>query len=54
MNEQKQYAATLAATGAWRGTNWQRLYNELGWESFTVQDGTAIYITFLTGKIENQ
>ena len=31
--EQTQYAAALAVTGAWRGTNRQRLYNELGWES---------------------
>ena len=31
--EQTQYAAALSVTGAWRGTNWQRLYNELGWES---------------------
>ena len=31
--EQTQYAAALAVTGEWRGTNRQRLYNELGWES---------------------
>ena len=28
--EQTQYAAALAVSGAWRGTNRQRLYNELG------------------------
>ena len=31
--EQTQYLAALAVTGAWRGTNRQRLYEELGWES---------------------
>ena len=31
--EQVQYTASLAVTGAWRGTSWQRLYEELGWES---------------------
>ena len=31
--EQTQYYAALAVTGAWRGTNRQRLYEELGWES---------------------
>ena len=29
--EQTQYSAALAVTGAWRGTNRQRLYDELGW-----------------------
>ena len=31
--EQTQYLAALAVTGTWRGTNWQRLFNELGWET---------------------
>ena len=31
--EQTQYSAALAVAGAWRGTNRQRLYEELGWES---------------------
>ena len=31
--EQTQYLAALAVTGTWRGTNRQRLFNELGWES---------------------
>ena len=30
--EQTQYHAALAVTGAWRGTNKQKLYDELGWE----------------------
>ena len=32
--EETQYLAALAVTGTWRGTNRQRLFNELGWESF--------------------
>ena len=32
-HEQVQYTASLAVTGAWRGTSGQRLYEELGWES---------------------
>ena len=32
--DQTQYSADLAVTGAWRGTSRQRLYSELGWESF--------------------
>ena len=31
--EQTQYLAALAVTSAWRGTNRQSLYEELGWES---------------------
>ena len=31
--EQTQYSAALAVTGAWRGTNRQRLKEELGWEN---------------------
>ena len=31
--EQTQYSAALVVTGAWRGTNRQRHYEELGWES---------------------
>ena len=31
--EQTQYSAALAVTGAWRGTNRQRLSEELGWEN---------------------
>ena len=28
-----QYQAALAATGCWQGTNRNKLYDELGWES---------------------
>ena len=31
--ERTQYLAALAVTGTWRGTNRQRLFNELGWET---------------------
>ena len=37
--EQTQYSAALAVTGAWRGTNRQQLYKELGWENYTIEDG---------------
>ena len=30
--EATQYAAALAFSGAWRGTNRDKLYEELGWE----------------------
>ena len=31
--ETTQYSAALALSGAWRGTNKYKLYEELGWES---------------------
>ena len=31
--ESTQYAAALAVSGAWRGTNGDKLFEELGWES---------------------
>ena len=31
--ESLQYSAALAVTGAWRGTNTDKIYEELGWES---------------------
>ena len=31
--ESTQYSVALAVTGAWRGTNTDRLYEELGWET---------------------
>lgn len=30
--QQTQYHAALAIPGAWRGTNWQKTYEELDWE----------------------
>ena len=31
--ERTQYQAALAVTGAWKGTNTDKIYEELGWES---------------------
>ena len=31
--ESLQYQAALAVTGAWKGTNRGKIYEELGWES---------------------
>ena len=31
--EKVQYQAALICTGCWKGTNRQKLYDELGWES---------------------
>ena len=31
--EQVQYKAALIVTGCWQGTNRDKLYEELGWES---------------------
>ena len=31
--ERVQYHAALAITGSWRGSNQNKLYEELGWES---------------------
>ena len=33
--EQVQYQAALFITGAWKGTNRSKLYEELGWESLS-------------------
>ena len=33
--ERIQYHAALAITGAWKGTNLDKIYEELGWESLT-------------------
>ena len=33
--EQVQYQAALAITGTWKGTNRNKLYEELGWESLS-------------------
>ena len=33
--ESVQYRAALATTGAWKGTNKEKLYEELGWESLS-------------------
>ena len=33
--ERVQYQAALAVTGTWKGTNRNKLYDELGWESLS-------------------
>ena len=33
--ESTQYQAALASSGAWKGSNTSKLYEELGWESLT-------------------
>ena len=33
--EKVQYHAALAITGCWSGSNWNTLYEELGWESLS-------------------
>ena len=33
--ERIQYEAALAATGTWKGTNTDKIYEELGWESLS-------------------
>ena len=33
--ESTQYQAALAVSGAWNGTNMNKLYDELGWESLS-------------------
>ena len=37
--EKIQYSAAPSLSGAWRGTNIDRLYEELGWESLITLDG---------------
>ena len=41
--ESVQNAATLAVTGAWRGTSSEKLYNELGWESLDSRNGVGVF-----------
>ena len=31
--ERTQYQAALAVSGSWKGTNMNKIYDELGWES---------------------
>ena len=33
--ERTQYQAALAVSGAWKGTNLDKIYEELGWETLT-------------------
>ena len=44
--ESTQYSGTLPVTGAWRGTNTDRLYEELRWEIRTIEGGIDACVTF--------
>ena len=47
-SETVQYSATLAVSGAWRGTNKCKPYEELGWEYlFLSQKMVQTFNTFL-------
>ena len=43
--ESTQYSAALAVSGAWRGTDTGKLYEELGWEIFNTGGGIDVYVT---------
>ena len=49
--ERVQYQAALAITGTWQGTNRNRLYDELGWESLNYRRWSRRLILFY--KIHN-
>jgi len=49
--EKLQYDAALIVTGAWKGSNRSKLYDELGWESLS--DRRRIRRTLLLHKIVN-
>ena len=44
--EQVQYKAALVVSGCWKGTNRERLYEELGWESLTNRRWCRRLVTF--------
>ena len=49
--ESVQYQAALAITGAWKGSNREKLYDELGWESLHLRRVSRRMIQFF--KIVN-
>ena len=49
--ERVQYQAALAVTGTWKGTNRNKLYDELGWESLSDRRWCRQLILFF--KIHN-
>ena len=56
--EKLQYDAALIVTGAWKGSNRSKLYDELGWESFSktsfhlsVIKSTWIPLLYLLGQV---
>ena len=44
--ESVQYSASLAVTGAWKGTSRDKLYDELGWESLNFRRWSGRLILF--------
>ena len=52
--EQTQYSAALAITGAWRGTNRQKLFKELGWESLYKRRWSKRFSHFFQRKEKRQ
>ena len=49
--ERLQYQAGLAVTGAWQGTNTEKIYEELGWESLSKRRWFRRLVQFF--KIQN-
>ena len=49
--EKVQYQAALAITGCWRGTNRNKIYEELGWESLSDRRWSRRLVYFF--KIHN-
>ena len=49
--ESTQYSAAQAVSGAWRGTNTDKLYQELGWEFFITGGGIDVSVTFISFEI---
>ena len=41
--ERVQYQAALAITGCWQGSNRNKLYEELGWESLSDQGRRRVF-----------
>ena len=44
--ESVQYSAALAVTGAWKETSREKLYEELGWESLSLQRWSRRLVLF--------
>ena len=48
--ESTQYTAALAVSGAWRGTNTDKIYEELGWEILYYRRWYRVYVTFINSR----
>ena len=49
--ERVQYKAALIVSGCWQGTNRERLYEELGWESLSDRRWARRYMKSLVGSL---